>query len=136
MSTVTIRKLVRKDRVTLAALIKKLADSIGSTQLLNMISADKAAATGSDSNDASVIAIGTQVLKLLIETLEDGVAEWFANLCGKTIEEFNEMPFDTDLQIIEQLIISEEAKDFFTGASRLSSAIKGLADRLPKPKRQ
>jgi hypothetical protein len=131
--TAKIRELKRKDRRILAEMIRKLADKIGDKSLLNLMVTDSEA---SASDPAAVgkkdqfSKIGIEIVKLLIETLETDVSAWFADLLGVTVEQFDEMPFDVELQIIDQLISAEESNRFFTTASQLSSRMRESAARL------
>jgi hypothetical protein len=129
MSTeeIKIRPLKRKDRKTVAAMIRKLADKIGKNGLLNIIVSDPAAAakenTATEKGDVFT-RIGIEIVKQMLDVLEDDVAKWFADLIGKTPEQFDDLPFDVEVQIIEQLANSEEIGSFFTGALRVFNKIK------------
>lgn len=130
---IKIRKLKRKDRVVLASMIKKLAEKIGSNKLLNMIVADVSATETKESDEKSesqFIQVGVELLRTMIDTLEEEAAAWFADLCSVTPEAFDDLPFDIEIQIINQIAESEEAANFFTGASHLYSKIKGYAGPL------
>jgi hypothetical protein len=137
MAEIKIRPLIRKDRVILAGMVTKLSEKIGDKKLLNMIVADTSATPEQgNTKDTAFISIGVQVLKMMIETLENDVASWFASLIGCTPEELNNMPVDIELKIIEQLIESEEANNFFIGALHLSRKIQGLVNRSKEKKTQ
>lgn len=132
-----IRPLKRKDRVEVAAMIRKLVDRIGSADLTNLIVSDSGAerAEGATAKkDETFKRIGVEVVKLLLQFVEEDVTAWFASLLNVTVEELNEMDFDIEIQIIEQLVAREEANRFFTGALRLSKTMKQFAGKFSTPK--
>lgn len=135
MSDITIRPLVVKDRVVLTAMVRKLADKLGGTNLLSFITPAGGAVKPGKDEGANFAEIGLRVLKMLLETLEEDVRRWFASLVNKTPEEFDELPFNTELEIIEQLMGSKEANDFFTGALRLYKRTQGSAEQLLSKKK-
>lgn len=134
MSEIKIRALKQKDRVALAAMIRKLVEKAGDTGLLNLIVHGEGTEKKNEQDKSIFTRLGINVIKMLLEVLESDVHEWFCDLIGKTKEEFLELPFDTEIKIIEQLVESKEAADFFSGALRLSSKMNGLAGRLQKEK--
>ncbi len=120
---IKIRPLLRSDRKKLTAMIESLAVKFGSTELLNLISST--IKTDKENNSGSSVAgVGIQVINLLREFLEDDFCNWLAELINKTPEEFNNLPFDIEVQIIEQIVNAPEFENFFTGASRLANKIK------------
>jgi hypothetical protein len=128
-----IRPLTVEDRDVLAGMVKKLADKLGDTNLLNFIFPDGATKAGGKAEEKtegkdglSYTTIGIKVLKLLLETLSSDVRSWFSSLANTTPEEFKKMPFDTEVVIIEQLVNSTEAENFFTGALRLYKKMQGF----------
>jgi hypothetical protein len=132
MSTeeIKIRPLKQKDRKTVAVMIRKLADKVGTNGLMNIIVAD----TDAKKTDAKTpqksdtfTRIGVEIVKQLLDVLEEDVVAWFADLIGKTPEEFAEMPFDIEMNIIEQLTNSEDANSFFTRALRVFNKMKKYA---------
>ena len=129
MSDIKIRSLKVKDRIVLAEMVKKLADKLGDNNLLNFISPNESAVKSDKADNTNFTIIGLRVLKMLLETLGEDMREWFASLIDKTPEEFDELPFDTEIKIIEQLTDSREANDFFTGALRLYKKMQGYADQ-------
>lgn len=115
----------------MTALIRKLAEKIGANGLTNIIvsdvSGDKSKKTESDKVDVFT-KIGVEILKQMLDLLEDDISVWFADLIGKkTKEEFDEMAFDIDPIIIEQLIESKEINSFFMHALRAFNKMKEFA---------
>lgn len=133
---IKIRELKRKDRKTVAAMIKKLADKVGTNGLLNIIVSDPSSTTTDTpvKKDDVFTRIGVELIKMLLDVLEDDVAAWFSDLIGKSPEEFDEMPFDVEMIIIEQLMEAQEANSFFTRALRAYSKIKTFAPGLSTAK--
>jgi hypothetical protein len=134
-----IRELKRKDRKTVAAMIRKLVDKIGATDLLNMIVTDTTAiapAKGAAPKVEKVektdnyTKIGVEVVRLMLEVIEDDVAVWFSDLLGVTLEQFDELPVDIEIDIINQLIAAPESNRFFSGAWDLSRRTKEFAGKL------
>jgi len=119
-----IRKLVRKDRRILSAMIRKLADKVGDNRLLSIISSDAKAEGPSEDAGGKTIQIGIEIVKMLIDTLESDISAWFADLCGVTVEELDNSEFDIEIKIIEHLKQAPEIADFFSGASRLFNSMK------------
>lgn len=133
-----IRELKRKDRRVLGDLIRKLTDKIGSNELLKVMVSDSLRAgkagekeTGRE-NDFS--RLGIEMVKLMLEVIEDDVSRWFADLLGVSPQEYDELPFDTELRVLEQLCDAEEINRFFSSALRLSSRMKKLAAGLRQPR--
>ena len=131
-----IRELKRRDRKVLAAMIKKLVDKIGDKSVLNLMVTDSTATAGDkpESQKDVFSRIGIELVKMMIEVIESDVAVWFADLLGVTAEQFDDMPFDIELIVIEQLMEAEESNRFFTIASRLSSRTRALADKFQAQK--
>jgi hypothetical protein len=135
--TIKIRELKRKDRVTLAAMIRKMVDKIGDQKILNLMVSD----TSQEKNEAidtkdQFSKIGIEIIKLLLETIEGDVTVWFADLLSVTVEQFDDMPVDIELQVIDQIISAPEANRFFTSASHLFSKTRALAGRLQGQKKE
>lgn len=69
--------------------------------------------------------VGAAFISSAFKHAETDVKIWLASLIGKTPAEFDEMPFDTPLEIIEVLAERENLKSFFLRA-------KGLAGKVSK----
>jgi hypothetical protein len=148
-----IRELKRKDRKTVSAMIVKLADKLGNAGILNIISsagsgsASGSAPIGGGSDSASTpteqnksfdgaLSIGIEIIKLMLTTLEDDVCAWFASLINKTPEEFDDLPLDIEIQIIDQLRQAPEVGVFFSGAWQQFNEIKKYGNTLQAGKGQ
>jgi hypothetical protein len=121
-----IRPLTRKDIRTLSAMIVKMTEKIGNAGLLNLISSEVEADAGKGESAPGLdktVGIGIEIIKLLFSTLEEDITAWFASLVGVTPEDFDNLPLDIEIKIIEQIKNSKEVSDFFSGASQLFSGI-------------
>jgi hypothetical protein len=136
--TIKIRELKRKDRVTLAAMIRKMVDKIGDQKILNLMVSDTSQEKDGDTTAPKdqFSKIGIEIIKLLLETIEGDVTVWFADLLSVTVEQFDDMPVDIELQVIDQIISAPEANRFFTSASHLFSKTRALAGRLQGQKKE
>jgi hypothetical protein len=113
-----IRKLTRADRKRLTKIFITVIEKLGRSDLMGIISST-AAADPTDSGaaeeaSASLIKIAADLISQSMGVLEGQVEEWFADLLGITVEEFNDAPFDIEIDVIEQLKESPEAGAFFT----------------------
>jgi hypothetical protein len=129
-SEIKIRKLKYKDRKTLSALIGKLADKIGTKGITDIIVSDISGVTDDEKTvpdkNAVFVKIGVELLDRAFKFLENDVREWFSDLIGIDKEKFNDdMPFDIEMIIIEQLVEAKEINSFFTHALRAFNGMKG-----------
>ena len=146
---VKIRRLKVSDRKRFSDLIKKLTEKIGDDSLLNTISSaitarrkskvEKDAEKDIESKDQAetkIIKVGIKLFKTLLETLENETQEWFADLVigVDNKEDFLELPLDSELVIIEQMIQAKESNSFFTIAFRLYKKIEEYQDKLTETK--
>lgn len=142
---IQIRKLKVADRKRLSAMIEKLTERVGDDALLNTISSAVTQRNAAKSNEEtqngdnlenSVIQIGIKIIKMCLQVLEDETHEWFADLLNVTKEEFIDLPLDTEVIVIEQMVQAEEASSFFTIASRLYKKIETLQSRFAGAKNE
>lgn len=136
---VKIRQLKRKDRRIVAGMIRKIVEKPEFAGLVKMISADVEAErteVAKAEKDTTFQKIGIDVVKILLDVLEDDVTKWFADLIGVTAEQFDDQDLDVEVQIIDQLVQAEESNRFFTGALRLSKSMQGLAGQFSTAKVQ
>jgi hypothetical protein len=126
MSSYKIRSLTRKDRKILAGLIVKLAEKCNSKQLLNIISGgdESGEAVSDDERNASYIRIGIELLNSMVSFLDDDIVAWFSNLLGVDAKVFDSLPFGIEADVINQIISSGEAADFFGSVSSAYSRIR------------
>jgi hypothetical protein len=134
-----IRPLEVDDRLFLSHLIEKLADKVGSGEILSLIT--MASATEKSSEDAEKVQdngaktkLGIELMRLLMQVLNSDLHEWFADLLGVSVPAFKKCPFNTEIKIVEQLTKADEVTDFFTGASQQFNEILALSGQS-KPKK-
>lgn len=133
---IKIRTLQVADRKRMSSMIEELADIAGHKSLLNKISsaisttAEGKSGTDGKNGEESAIKLGIDLLTTLLKTMEEETHEWFSELIGVGKEEFLELPIDTELIIIDQMISSEEASSFFTIASQLYKKILLLRNKF------
>jgi len=129
--SIRIRKLKRSDRKTLTRLIQIASEKFGAGDLTKLVRDTGSGSSAEGEKDSTqILKIGMEVFNILLDVVEKDVTEWFADLIGVTLDEYEEMPFDTDLVIAEQLLGSEEMRAFFSRLSRLRSEISKLSARL------
>ena len=109
----------------MTGLIKKATELMNDQALLNVISSAQNSTNNSgESTQANMMFVGIQIIKVLLDVLEDETHEWFAELVGVKKEEFLDMPIDTEPKIINHIAKSDEVSNFFTLASQLHSQIQ------------
>jgi len=135
---IQIRPLTIQDRKKLSAMIQKLAAMVGDQSMLNLISSQigKGKAADPAENEKSSAEVYTQVgltiLRKILEVLEEETHEWFSDLIGVTKEDFLNLPIDTEVVIIQQIVDSAEASSFFTKALQLFNRIKQFQNKQGK----
>lgn len=113
-----IRSLKRSDRPKVTKIFAKIIRQFGRSDLGNLISSSMSkseqVSVDEEALGLRLITIGVEVLTSAIDLIEKDIEEWFSELMCVTIEEFNNMPFDIEIDIIDQLGALPEAADFFT----------------------
>jgi len=101
-----IRELKARDVKTLAHILGKLkSTSIGDlTHALN--------------GKGDPMSVGLSIFHIVAADLTDDIYAWLADLIGKSVEELDEMPISTPIDIIKELVNRGEFKDFFGLATR------------------
>lgn len=137
MSEIKIRALTVADRDWLSDLIKKLVAQLGTNEILRYMVSDNDAEPSDKPEDQQAqesnkkyALLVVEIIKMMIDVIGDDVRKWFASLIGVSVEDFKNLPIDTELIIIEQLIALEESNRFFSRALALSSKIKGFVSGL------
>jgi hypothetical protein len=132
--TVKVRKLKRRDRVTLAKLIKKFADVAGSESLVNMVPSSDVKHEDSESEEvtktndtAEILETAFKLLEQMLQVIEDDVSDWFCKLIDVTRDEYDDLDFDIEVQIVEQIVSQKGFEDFFSRGSQVLNKIKNLA---------
>jgi hypothetical protein len=132
--TKKIRNLTRKDRKTLGNLIVKLANTTGNKSLVNMSPKESSDEVEKSEEDVtnSVLNYAFDILETILEVLNDDAAIWFADLLGVTIEEYDNLDFDIEMDVIEQLLEAKDFKGFFSKGSQVRNKIKTFVSQYKK----
>jgi len=131
MSEYSIRKLTRRDRKTLTGLILKFVKKTGRNELVGMVpSSDKKKEVSEEKETENVLNMSMDILKDMLDVIETDVIVWFADLIGVTVEEFDDLDFDIEIDIISQLVTSEKFKSFFSKGLQLRKQISDFASRF------
>ena len=103
---VTIRQLKAKDVKVLASMLGKI-DVRGVAKLQGLVQAQKGEVT-----KEAMFEVGFALVQS-VASVTDEIWAWMADLAGVSVEEFNEMPFDTPKEVIMQLIKGGQFASFF-----------------------
>ena len=123
-----VRELTRKDRKKLSELIKLFAERSGNLKLTEMLPGQKGKGKDTDKvvNTDQVYELIKSVLQSLLDWVEAELTAWFMDLIGVTSQEdYDKLPFDIEVHIIDQLIAQEGFNNFFSRASALYKTIRG-----------
>jgi len=123
---IKIRPLVQKDREILTNMILKLSETNNEkfVFLTSKITSATANVKSGENNTQPILLLFLDIFKQLYFYLADDIKQWFASLLEIDILEFEKMPFNVELKIIEQLITSGDIADFFTTALQLAKKIR------------
>lgn len=100
-----IRRLKTKDFFTVATLLGKMASE----------------ATKEIGEGSSASQIGTIFVSNALKFAEKDLKNWLADLAGIEPKEFDELPFDAPIDIIEQLAEREDLNSFLQRVMQLRS---------------
>lgn len=130
-----VRALKLKDRKILSSLIKKFAEKSDNSKIMELVpSAGKPQENKTEENETEENEVLSpelyntikSVLTSLIEWVDEDVSEWFMDLIGvKSIEEYENLPMDIEIYIIEALCRQKGFKNFFLKASELFKKMRG-----------
>jgi uncharacterized protein YjgD (DUF1641 family) len=139
MSEHVIRPLIRKDRKRVTAMIKKVITETRDEAIQNLISSESPQVeneTEAEHWGVTITDIGVDILVKGIEFLDDDIGEWFADLLGVSMEEFDKMPADIEIQVFKQIKERPEASAFFTRAWQSAKLTRVLETGLQMLKDQ
>lgn len=116
-----IRNLKLKDNRLLVGLLKRLITEYKEDWLENAIQDTDIGDSNSPELNVEEDSKKTNgaflvVINKLIDVFSDDITKWFASLLDMTVEEYEELDFDTDLLIIEQLKEQPKFRFFFRRA--------------------
>lgn len=126
-----IRKLTVKDRKKLSSLILKLVSKFDRKELIQLISSESSKDV-EEKDDSKFVTFAIGVMKNIVDSFDTEVTEWFADLCGLSIDAFEKLPFDTEMKIIKLIAEAEETAGFFGQDSAIAKAIKSYLDTTRK----
>jgi len=119
-----IRKITRKDRKTLSKLIKAFADRSGDAKITEMVPSLNPDGE-KEAGKTEMYDLIKSVLEGLLEWVEEDVSKWFMDLIGvESREEYDALPFDIEINIIDQLIAEKGFNNFFLRVSDLYKKIR------------
>ena len=124
----TVRRLKLKDRKKVSGLIKKFAERSGNEGLMQMVpGTPKPESEEADGSPAEKIyELMRNVMGSLIDWVEEDVTAWFMELTGiETREEWDDLPFDIEVYILEELYKQTGFNNFFSKALGLYNKIQG-----------
>lgn len=120
-----IRPLTYGDFKRIKSMLGAYVEKSGDNAVKGIISAaqsdESADENAEEGGEGKVIMAFMDVLKKIIVHLDREVHVWFCDLIGVTEEEYDSLPVDMDIQILNQLKGAPEVGNFFTGVSLLSS---------------
>lgn len=126
---IKIRPLIKADQRRISSMLLKLVDKIDDQSIRDIIGNASAAPTGDggaelseDERKANIIRVFMELFKKLMASLHDDAVAFLADLIGVTPEQYEQLPIDIDIRILEQLKDQPEVENFFSGALRLYSA--------------
>lgn len=139
---IQVRDLTRGDRVTVSNLLMKIIEKVGTEGLFDIITSEKDSsknknhAAKSKKSEDSFVNIGLKLFQYAINVLNEDIVAWFSDLIGCKPEEFNDQPFNVEIEIIRQLRKKEEINDFFSAALQEYKEIQKLYNGLVKEKKK
>jgi len=125
------RQLTRGDNKKLRKLIIKYSDTIGSDDILNLKTSEENEENEEKLN-TTVYAAAFGLFKEMLNVIETDIVEWFAELIGVTIEKFDTLPFDIEMDIIDDIITQRQFKSFFFKGSQAYKTILKLVNRIKR----
>jgi len=136
---ITIRKLKNGDIFRVVAMLRKIGGN--ASELTKLISSAKkkggkssdVAVSDDDQESADVfVTLGTKVLMACYDSVAEDLINWLADLAGVSRADFDEMPPETTLEVIEQITTGEDARHFFTTAWQLFKKIRQSGGSIKK----
>jgi len=133
-----IRNLKTKDMLAVIGMLMKVGGGVRK-ELARMIvsrtsqSSQSSKKTSSDERITQMVNIALTVLTACYENVYDDFIEWLASLCGEngvTVAEYNELPVETTLDLIDQLANAEDTQRFFSRVWQLFNRMNRSAAAL------
>lgn len=80
-----------------------------------------------------LFAVGFDAFAVLLKYLPDEVYEWAADLGNISVEQLDELPLGTPLQILNTVVQENDLTDFFALARQLMASLSGAFSTSSKP---
>jgi len=100
----------------------RTAFSSSSTDVSGMSEAEKEAVAHEQGIELMMF-----IIDRCFDAVEDQLKAWFASLCGMKKDEFLALPADSVLDVVDQIVTQDGAKDFFSKAYQLYKKMNGFA---------
>lgn len=124
-----VRVLTRKDRKKLSDLIRAFADKSGNSEITKMLpKADGGGGKdeGKEKSTDEVYELIKTVMAGLFQWVEEDVTAWFMDLIGVVDRDaYDNMPFDIEVYIIDEMMKQKGFSNFFSKASELYRKVRG-----------
>lgn len=127
-----VRRLKTKDLFTVATIIAKCGNDffITAGRLLIGMNDEEEVENGKkgkkeEKRKTNYGAIGISVFTSLLKYADTDIKEWLASMVEMEVKEFDELPIDAPVEIIEEMARQEDLKDFFTRVMGLRKNIFG-----------
>jgi hypothetical protein len=136
-----IRKLTVADNSRLTGFLGKLVQTADGEWLQRIVAAPSASVKAVEqpvdeaAENAKYYQLFSAIVTWLLEMHQGAIRDWFAELLGKTTEEYMALPFDTDAVVLEQIAAAPEFRSFFSKACavfNLKSRFGGIIGKLKK----
>lgn len=121
----TIRKLTVADNRRLEKMIRNLIKTDEGQWLQHIVSAAKSEGKGATDEPEEVLKyyrLFGDIIDMLFNFYHTDIEKWFASLIGVEVDAYQDLPFDTDMVIVEQLKEAPEFKSFFSKACAVFKA--------------
>jgi hypothetical protein len=135
----TIRTLTVDDNRRLTRMLGKLIKTADGEWLQHLVAASSPA-VGQPMDDEAAESVKYarlfgEIATWLLEVHETDIEQLFASLLNKSVEEYRQLPFDTDVVIVEQIKEAPEFKSFFSKACAVFKLKSKFADIISSAKR-
>lgn len=117
----------------LSNLVRKFASISGAQSLVNMTpqiatdDSEEGAPDGESGGTAEILETAFSLLEQMLEVIESDVTDWFQTLVGvASREDYDNLGFDIETEIIEQILEQKGFTAFFSRGSRVVNKIKTL----------
>lgn len=117
--SISIRSLTVEDSRKMVSLVKRFASDTNNAWIKNIVKQPTEAgdkAKRDDEDESGVVGFVSDLLIQIIDYFQDDATEWFASLCGITVDEYLKLPIDADFDVVDQIKKQPEAERFFSKA--------------------